>query len=177
MTPLSCTFPRYYHLFTKSLDQSGLIYHAYATVSLHTICEVPSFTRSKDMDEDSKRKIGIIWGGVTQSSAVSHFEGHSRSLEMAPFDTTFYLPSIVTLSLSCAVFQKCELFFENLKFCLSQVYLAPLLGVILGLLEVHKFFGIRKLRVARLHVLWCCLRNGKFSRFDVTSACDRQIDR
>jgi len=49
----------------------------YTSCDLHcTKFEDSSFSRSKDMKEDPKRKIGLIWGDW----------GRSRSLAMSPFD-------------------------------------------------------------------------------------------
>ena len=56
------------------LDISGL---ALATINLFTKFEVPNFTHYQDTNSDTKfRKTG--WFGVVV--------GHSRSLEIAPFD-------------------------------------------------------------------------------------------
>ena len=75
--------------------------------------------------------------GVTLKTGLGFVQGRSRSLKMAPFDrshTSSYLPSIVTMAISCIV---CEISFarysdllvENREIFIPHLYLAPPQGV------------------------------------------------
>jgi len=97
---------------------------------------------------------------------------------MSPFDTvhtTSYLPSIVTMSLSCASSEIWRVTGRKFLFFLPRAYLAPAWGDL-------KFNGISGRSVVSekwtAHtIMWCWLHDATFRRFDKAAGCDRRMER
>jgi len=101
---------------------------------------------------------------------------HLRSLEIAPFNTahkSFYLPSIVIISLSCTVSRYSEILVENRRcFTHPTCICRPCWGDNIRI----SWRSLVSEHWSPWAIVWRCLRDDKFSRFAMIPTCGGRAD-
>ena len=125
---------------------------ALSTINLSTRFEICISTHYEDMKGDAKCQNGVVWGSY----------GHSRSLEIAPFDRVKYEFLLAFTRNYVPIlhhFRDIARYWSKIAdHNLPCVYLAPLLGVTRW--KYTESFGVRKLKslyYRRALFSWSCL--------------------